>query len=301
MVMEGRMITEFDSGTIQHGQPLNEQPIAGKRLGKLPRMSDRRALMLASFMPQIDPAKLPKATHFWPRRKGFPLDTYGNNDHGCCTRASQAHAIMRMERIEQRRTVEITTDEVLSRYYDMTQRLYGGGDTGAYEIDALREWRNPDLTLRDVKGRPHTIDAYTALNPANINELKFALATSGAHGIKVCLNLPAAFQRINPPQDWDCPADNDPRSRDYDWRPGTWGGHSMKARDYDEIGLWLVHTWGFIDQRITWRAVARYVDEAHLYIDSVNSWKRQRRLPSRTLAAIVDAVNQVSDIKLRAA
>lgn len=276
---------------------INEDPIQPYRLGRLQRTSDRRALMLANFLDET--SEPPVRTNFWTKRVPFPLRTFGNTEHGCCTRAKQAIASMRMERIEQRRTIDFNTDEILRVYYDMTSRLYGGGDTGAYEIDALSEWRKPDLTFRDQKGRPVLIDAYLQLNPANHREMKHAIWTAGAKGIAVCLNLPAAWRYVKPPADWDCPADNDPALRSWEWRPGSWGGHSMWDYEYDEVGLWLDHTWDLAPQRITWRAAARYLDEAHLVIDSVNEWKRLKLLSSTMLNHIVEAVNGVSSQKVR--
>jgi hypothetical protein len=43
----------------------------------------------------------------------------------------------RFERIERRRTINLDDQEVIDKYLAMTSRLYGGGDTGAYEEDAL--------------------------------------------------------------------------------------------------------------------------------------------------------------------
>jgi hypothetical protein len=116
----------------------------------------------------------------------------------------------------------------------------------------------------------------------------------------VCLNLPWAWANILPPHDWDVPADDDPSLRSAMWQPGTWGGHSILLDEYDEVGPWVPHTWSLSPyrQRITWRGLAWYCDEAHLILDSVNQWKQERRLPSRTLDAIVDAINSVSSQKV---
>jgi hypothetical protein len=267
------------------------------RLGRLPVRSDTRALLFDDFI--TAPATLPKATNFWRRRSGFPLRTFGNDKYGDCTRAKQAVAHMRIERLETRRTPEITDDEVVRVYVDMSNRLYGGGDNGAFETDALSEWRNPDLTFRDTKGRPLTIDAFLRLNPFNHDQLRAALVVAGPKGFPFCINLPYAFQSILPPADWDIPSD--PGFQPIGaWMPGSWGGHSMWAFDYDEVGLWYDHTWALKPQRITWRAAAIYIDEAHSVIDSIDTWRKQRSLPSKTLKAIAGAVNDVSVIKVAA-
>lgn len=266
----------------------------GRRLGRLPRMMHPNALLLNRFADFPPP---PPRTDFWRGRTPFPIRSFGNTRYGDCTRASQAIASMRMERIETRRTPLITDDEVVRVYQDMSDRLYGGGDNGAYEVDALNAWRDPTTTFKDTSHRTLTIDAYTRINVGDHDEVRGALAAAGAHGIKVCFNLPWAFNALQPPYDWDCPAG--PLLGD--WMPGSWGGHSMFARDYDEVGLWLPHQWDLPDQRITWRAVAAYMDEAHLVIDSWDYWRTHKATALKQtldLAGIRQAVNRVSRLKI---
>lgn len=274
--------------------PFNEPLVTvSQRLGRLPRKSTRHALLFSDFFTFVD---LPKASNHWARRQPIPQQTFGNTEHGCCTRAKQAVAAMRMERLEQKRTIQISDDEVIRIYYAMTQRLYGGGDTGAYEVDALNEWRNPDLTFRDLDGRPYTIDAYLGINASNHRELRAGLALAKAQGIAVCLNLPAAFSTIQPPLPWGIPGG---QALTGEWMPGSWGGHSMHAFDYTDKGILLDHTWGFEPQLLTWDAAAAYLDEAHLIIDSVNSW-RKKASPKvkKALGDVVDAVNALSSVQI---
>lgn len=268
-----------------------------KALGRRPVRSDVRALMMSAFIKPTAPDP-PKKTEFWKRRAKFLTRHFGNLAHGDCTRAKQAIASMRMERIEVKKTPFITDEEIIRVYYEMTQKYYGGGDTGAYETDALNEWRNPEATFKDKQGRPLTIDAYTRLDPFDHLQVRQAIALAGAHGIAVCLNLPWAFAAIDPPNDWDLPQ-NQPLTGD--WEPGSWGGHSMWARDYDEVGIWLVHTWNLVDQRITWRAAATYLDEGHLIIDALDYWRKKKPEVKKflNLSDIRDAVNAVSSILIK--
>jgi len=142
-----------------------------------------------------------------------------------------------------------------------------------------------------------TIDAYTRVNHNDQRELRQAIWTAGSHGIAVCLNLPRAFDPIDPPHAWDLPQGQRPIG---DWLPGTWGGHSMWARDYDEDGIWLVHTWNQLDQLITWRAAAVYLVEAHLVIDSINAWRRKPAAARyMDLKALRNDVNKVSSHKIK--
>jgi hypothetical protein len=274
----------------------NENKQSDVRLGKLPAKSSLKALLFADFL--TTDALPPETYNFWTKRKKFPVVSFGNTENGCCTIASQAVAALRMERLEQRRTVEITTDSVLKAYYDMTARLYGGGDTGAYETDALSNWRKPDLTFRDSKGRPFTIDAYTRINHFDHNAIRQAFYITAGKGLKVCFNLPWAWERRTSDRGgiWDLP---EGQSLTGEWMPGTWGGHSMWGiSHYNKDGFWVPHTWNIPDQFVTWRGAAAYMDEVHWVVDSWNAWKRTPVSKAIDFEKLKEAVNSVSEQKI---
>jgi hypothetical protein len=265
------------------------------KLGRLPMKTTRKALLFADFFKFM---KLPKQQIYWTTVAPLPLRTFGNNEYGDCTRAKQAVAAMRMERLEQKRTIEINDEEVVRVYLAMTGRLYGGGDTGAYEDDALNEWRDPEKTFMDASGHLYTIDAYLRINAANHQEVKAGLAFAGAKGIAICLNLPLAFSKLDPPAKWDVP---EGRPLTGEWMPGSWGGHSMWANGYTPEGIILDHTWGLPNNVLTWNAAAAYMDEAHLVIDSIDAWRKKAkdRKVKKQLADVIAAVNEVSAIKIK--
>lgn len=273
---------------------IEETIVEGKRLGRLPAKASRKALMFSDFVTYIS---LPKATNHWTNRTPIPLRSFGNLQYGDCTRAKQAVAIERMERLEQKRTVTITDAEVIRVYTDMSNRLYGGGDNGAYETDALDEWRRPETTIRDVSGHPYTIDAYLRLNSFNHQEIRAGIALSGARGIAVCLNLPLAWSSVVDGGTWDIPEGRQPIG---EYLPGSWGGHSMWTCDYDDIGLVLDGTWNDGQRHLTWRAAAIYLDEAHMVIDSVDAWRKMAAVRDHlvNLDRVVEAVNDVSSHKI---
>lgn len=274
--------------------PQNEANVsADKRLGKLPAKSDVRTLMFSRFN-GVD--KVPAANNYWAKKAPFTYETWGNTTIGDCTVAKQANMFRRFERIERRQTIHIATDEVTRVYYAMTQELYGGGDTGAYEEDALSRSRNPETCLHDSAGHPLLIDAFVRLNPFDHDELRSALFLAKGHGIAICINLPWGFASIDPPNPWDIPEGQELTGA---WMPGSWGGHSMFATGYTKEGIILEHTWGIAPQLLTWRAAAVYLDEAHLVIDSVNAWKKKTK-GKLDIDGIVKAVNKVSRTKIKA-
>jgi hypothetical protein len=274
-----------------------EQP--GRRLGRLPCKSTRKALQFSDFFRFVN---LPAKQTYWAKKIPLARRTFGNDTLGNCTRAKQAYAAMRMERLEQKRTIVITDAEVIRVYREMSDRLYGGGDNGAYEDDALSEWRRPDRTFCDAKGRPYTIDAYLRINASNQAELRAGLNLSGAKGIAICLNLPWAFTELDR---WHVPPGTALLGP---WMPGSWGGHSLWATaDYDTQDVIVDDTWGFGPRRVSWAALAAYCDEAHLVIDSVNAWRKQtthdpktRKVVRAALGDVRDAVNAVSSLPITA-
>ena len=271
---------------------------AAKRLGRLPMKTTRKALQFSDFFRFVD---IPKTQTYWKKKPAIPLRSYGNLEMGCCTRAKQAVASTRMERIESRGrvTLNIPDSEVIRVYREMSDRLYGGGDNGAYEDDALNEWRNPEKTFRDEHGHPHTIDAYLRINAANHDEVRAALALAGAKGIAACVNLPMAFARVDPPATWNVPKDQPLIGQ---WMPGSWGGHSIWLHGMTTEGPNADTTWELPPNVITWEACAAYMDEAHLVIDSVDLWRRKAttRKERTGLGDVIDAVNAASSIPIEA-
>lgn len=263
-------------------------------LGRLPATSSRKALQFSDFFRFL---KLPATSNSWAKRQPIPIRSFGNDRYGDCTIAKQAVASTRFERLEQRKTITISDAEVIRVYLEMTSRLYGGGDTGAFETDALDNWRNPDLTFKDTDGHPYTIDAYLALNAKNQDEVKAAIALSAAKGIAVCFNLPSAIQGHD--ERWEAPPKG--QSPIGPWLPGSWGGHSVNCYGYTADGLLLDMTWDIPPLIATWDFAAIYMDEAHLIIDSVDSWRHmtgRAGIGTLKLKQVVDAVNDVSSHKI---
>lgn len=265
-----------------------------RRIGKAPSKSHPLMLSAANYLGKA--IVIPEVFNYWSKRKKLPSDIdYGNDNNGDCTFASQAVMALKMELQERRRLISIDTDEILRVYYNLTKRLYGGGDTGAYELDALSNWRNADLTFRDTKRNPLTIDAYTKVNHSIISEVKKAIFLSAAKGVKVCFNMPIAWANT---LTWDIPEKQLPIGK---YLPGSWGGHSMaSAEGYDKDWCYLNHTWtGCGVGKISWKAFAIYCDESYMVIDSVNSWKKKLSKTDFKASALISDVNNVSDIKIK--
>ena len=262
------------------------------RLGKAVAKSHPKMLSASNYMNAgLVP---PRVLKYWEKRKPLPILDYGNNEFGDCTIASQGLLSLKMELQERRRLIEIPKDNIVKAYFNMTARLYGGGDTGAYEIDALSNWRNPDYTFRDSKGNPVTIDAYTKVNHGIIEEVKKAIFLAPAKAVKVCFALPRLWQGT---LIWDIPDGQLPVG---EYAPYSLGGHSMSAAEgYDDTWLYLNHTWKCPNGKISWKAFSIYCDESFMVIDSVNSWKKRLNSKDFKASALISDVNDVSSLKIK--
>jgi hypothetical protein len=275
---------------------LNSKSTEGKALGKKPAISHPKMLQAANFYTEAAAViKPPDVFNAFKSKAPFPLRHFSNNRRGSCTRASQAFAQLADERQEQHRTILLTDEEVERVYFLMEEKYYGGGDQGAFEIDALSCWRKEDMTFKDTKGRPYTIDAFTRINHTSIEEIKKALFIMANHMIKLCFNLPAAWQTTNV---WDIP---EGQSLTGIWEPGSWGGHSMTAKAvYDTWGIrGVFSTWAEPDTQVSWRGIMAYCDEAHNFIDSINSWKKMKSVNKLIdLSNLKAEVNKISSVHI---
>lgn len=263
-----------------------------KRLGKSPAKSHPKMLSASNYLGAE--VIVPKKLNYWKKRKAIPILDYGNNEYGDCTIASQALLSFKMELQERRRLISIPKENIVQTYFNLSNRLYGGGDNGAYELDALGNWRNPDYTFRDSKGNPITIDAYTKVNHGIIHEVKKAIFLAPAKSVKVCFNLPIAWSTT---LTWDIPDGQQPIGN---YLPGSWGGHSMVAAEgYDETWLYLNHTWQVPNGKISWKAFSIFCDESYMVIDSVNAWKKKLSTKEFKASKLVSDVNSVSDNKIK--
>jgi hypothetical protein len=86
------------------------------KLGKKPYEHDPKTAKLAEFLDLT--AVAPSTFDFDKGRAKFPTDTWSNNDYGDCVMAARTNHLLRLERSETRRTVPITKDMVVKKYFE---------------------------------------------------------------------------------------------------------------------------------------------------------------------------------------
>jgi hypothetical protein len=249
----------------------------GKKLGVV---EDRRTFMAADLLrPGEFDFPLPPRHRVGGNLERVPM--FMNHQKGNCTRASQGHAVLTMERSSGQRGAMLTDQHIMDAYARVGYRVGPPEvDEGAYELDALNDWRHNGIGL-EKDGTPHKIKAFVRVDHTNHEEVIRAHYVFG--GLKVCAGLPlSAADQINRGEPWTV-------STTRNWW-GSWGGHSMYSHIYDldarrqptggapldqGIGLW---TWGQL-QWLDWEWWDKYVDEVYAVISEDYIRTRSRTTP----------------------
>jgi hypothetical protein len=173
----------------------------------------------------------------------------GNDQLGDCTCAAVAHAhqawvLSQVNPGITANPIMPSTDAVVGIYeawcgYDPNDPTT---DQGGVMLNVLNRWRKEGF-----EGRP--ILAYTILNSKNSLAVKQTLSMFGCAYVGVQLPVSAQNQAV-----WDVVSDDG----------GVWGGHAIVLVDYDADGLTCI-TWGAL-QRMTWKWLSRYCDEAYAIV-----------------------------------
>jgi len=266
--------------------------LAKVSLGKKAYEHDERTLMLASFM-KTDEISVPDHFDFDKGRRAFPIRVWGNDAYGDCVIAGRCNHIVRLERVEQRRTIALYDDDAIAEYKKMTGCVNPGdeNDTGLVVLSAMQEWRNTgmqtDGRARVRSPRNFSIYAYGELNPQDHDQLR--LASYALHGIHLGLWLPIAAQEMTQNRVWDYNGESGE-----EWQPGSWGGHLVYSKAFDTDGLEVL-TWG-IKVKLTWNFIDKYCDEAWAVVDNQDSWRIKQTVDvaalNKQLHEITSQVNQ---------
>lgn len=238
-------------------------PQTDQFLGALPPKRDKRNLMLAPYM---DVQKSPPESYDVetkntgaPRYKA-PFEPFRGQTMGSCTISSQAEYVRRIERPRTfGRDLYVPDSVVDARYIDLSNRLYGGGDNGAYELDAINDFLNLGFTFQPFGKRrwQYKISGFAEV-PVR-DQLLMKIAIWKFKGIKICF---AVHQNMY----------YSGQDEVVTWQPNSpiVGYHSMYADGYDPGNMILVHTWNRKRQRFSWEYVLNAATEAYTLIDAAN-------------------------------
>jgi hypothetical protein len=167
-----------------------------------------------------------------------------NNGEGDCTIAGWGH--LKLLRSTLAGTpVRLSDSDVQALYIAITalegaafNPATGDNDNGCVELDVLNYLR-----------KQGQIGAFAAIDPSNVDHVKFAI--DAFEGVYMGVELPQSAQAQ------DVWAVTDP-ALSGDAAPGSWGGHCMIVVDYDASHVTFV-TWG-TTQKATWEWWTDYVN-----------------------------------------
>ncbi len=219
------------------------------RLGKGEPKHDPRTLRMARYLTDLPPA--PPVRRWSTIVQSWPM--FLNDMIGDCTAASRGH-LQICWAANNGSAWRPNDRQILEAYMGSSGYDPDVGDStdnGDTMLSALNHWRK-----FGVGG--HKIDAFVALDIHSRDHFKAAINLFG--GVYLGVSLPESARNQ---ATWKVSLAGTEASAER----GSWGGHAVAALDYDDDGqdnddgLWIV-TWGGM-QKITWRWMEAYVDEAY--------------------------------------
>lgn len=251
------------------------------RLGKLPYAPRDQVLMLAEYFNPL--IRYPESYDFDKGKAPFPEGDFGNKKFANSVIVAQAHQIVRNERIEQKRTIEIVEKDVIGRYKALSgaKRASDEKDVGLYVQEAMHDWQKNGFHFSAVPNGPHgqrahdyKIATFGELDPLNREQLRTALYI--LHGIHIGFWLPMAAQEMRHEGVWHYEQQSGSR-----WKPGSWGGFLAFSKKYVPNGFEIL-AWGE-NILVTNEFIEKYSDEAWGVIDNLESEGTQQTIDVKLL------------------
>lgn len=222
------------------------------RGGRLPAEPARPHLSLAPYAAGL--AAPPSAADWLFSIPAGDWGMLANDQWGDCTCAGVGHKRIGDVYVNQGQVLTVTDQDVLALYSAVTgfNPADPSTDQGAVCQDVLAYWQKNGFLGEKIV-------AYAKVDLSNQTLVKQAISLFGQ--IYCGFNFPGtAMDQFNAGQPWDVV-----RGAQIE------GGHCVTVGAYDANGLECV-TWGKL-QRLTWRFLAKYFDEAWVIVtpDQVNS------------------------------
>jgi len=245
------------------------------KLGKEDHKADPKTVMLGNY---LEIPVVPGQYDFDKHRRAFPDRMWGNDHYGDCVIAAESNHLLRMERIEQRRTIKLVDQDAVNRYKHLTGCKAPGdpNDHGLVMLDTMKDWRNNGY---QTSAKKYNIAAYGELDPADVHQLRAAIYLLG--GIHFGFALPMSAQEQTAHGYWDVTTGPDSRA-------GSWGGHAVFACKYDTENIY-VWTWQ-MEIKVSNAFVKKYCDEVWGVVDDFDRWIKSDHLDVKKLIAYLHQI-----------
>jgi hypothetical protein len=205
-------------------------------LGREKSPHDERTLSLSNIL-TVDEIKIPDAVNWGEHITEWGV--MGNDRYGNCVIVTKGHMIMTWVSSLRHKDDRISDEDVVTESRSL------GALKGFNILSSLKIWRKRGILSEKIW-------AFADIRLDDTLIVQAAIFYFGC--IEIGVNLPLAWKGADT---WDTG-----NGRDY--RPGSWGPHSVPIVGYDVDYVFVV-SWGELIP-MTWRALREYCDEAFVAI-----------------------------------
>lgn len=220
------------------------------KLGKAPAIADVRTVRLEPFL-----TGFPAAPIASPGRNRSLLASsgmLGNDSHGDCVVAEDAHRLLLWTKLAGGPQVAFSDAEALAWYSYASQQLNGSSADQGLVMFNYMKWR------MKTTWKNRTYLGFGSVDPLNHEAIRQLVIAFDQIPMGVLLPNSAKTQPA-PGGTWAYMGNKLDANL-----PGSWGGHDTGVCDYEASGVY-VSTWGGI-QFCTWAFWDAYVDEVYAVI-----------------------------------
>lgn len=148
------------------------------KCGKLPATKDVRDLRMLKYFTGAPIPQAPTSYGHYGAVNAFKWEMYANDRYGCCVIAAFAHMLKMWRAMWQRPDINITDDEILAAYTEVTELmnpgsgfnpLTGANDSGCNMRIALNWFKK--VGFPDADGNRHKIVGYGIIDPTDPQRL----------------------------------------------------------------------------------------------------------------------------------
>jgi hypothetical protein len=231
------------------------------KFGKKSAEFDERTISLSKYMDRDFHA--PSRFDFDQNRAPIPISDWGSLNYKSDVIAAQANQLLRFGRIDERRTIPLTNQDVLRRY----RRLSGSkkrddeNDTGLTMLQAFRDWHQYGWRMRD---KVYRIALYGEIESRDRELLRTAVYVF--RGVHFGFWLPSSVEIER--KRWDWKGENGPN-----WKAGSLGGVVGYCKAYTPYHYEVIV--GGDKIAVSNEFVEKYCDECWAAVESIDYWGKQ--------------------------
>jgi len=230
------------------------------RYGKLEPEYDENTIQFANYLDSTFHA--PTKYDFDQGRLPIPISDWGSTKNACDVIASQANQLLRLGRIDQKRTIPLTSADVVRRYRRISgsKKVEDEKDIGVSVLAAMKDWKRGWRLHNKI----YSLAMYGEIHPAERELVRTAIYVF--RGIHFGLWLPKAVEGNFTAWHWQ-------GENGEEWKPGGLGGVLGYCKAYSPAGYEILL--GGHKIAVSNEFVEKYCDECWVATDVLDYWATQ--------------------------